>query len=63
MAYGDTLKNQNDFAQIALERARLRNLGNGVIAATNPGSVTQSNDMPSRAASGERNPVGSKGGE
>lgn len=62
MSYADTLANQNEFARRALERAAQRNGGQDV-PASNPGSVTVANDMPSRAVDRPVPYVGTNGGE
>jgi hypothetical protein len=56
------VERNNLYAQIALDRARLRNLNNGVIPSYAPDSVV-STDMPSAAVDNPRNSVGGNNGE
>ena len=56
------VERNNQYAQIALDRARIRNGGNGVFPAKAPDSVV-STDQPSTAWDNPRNPLPSGGRE
>lgn len=61
MSDSGAVERNNEFAQRALERARLRNLGDGQFPAMQPDSVV-STDLPSMAVDVPRRRTGSNSG-